>query len=118
VNKVETHEGRSVIEALSLDHATLRQGKVLGDHIDARRVGDHLATTHNFQDMDADRILTALGRTWVEANREYPKALGEALARAGLDPDVALLRSEAIKGIVRFYDPLPLVITSRVRRRH
>ncbi|MBY3433559.1 hypothetical protein HFN89_05300 [Rhizobium laguerreae] len=90
----------------------------MGDRIDAGRVGDHLATTRNFQNMDADGILTALGGAWVEADREYPKVLGEALAMAGLDPDVTSLRSAAIDAIVLFYDPLPLVVTSRTRKRH
>jgi hypothetical protein len=118
VNKAEKHEGRSAIEALAPDTSTLRQGKVLGDHIDAGRIGDHLATTQNFQNLDADGILAALGGAWVEADRDYPKVLGEALTRAGLDPDVTSLRSAAINAIVLFYDPLPLAVTSQTRKRH
>jgi hypothetical protein len=51
----------------------LRQGKVLGDRIDAGRVGGHLATTHNFQNMDADGILTALGGAWAEPTGIIPR---------------------------------------------
>jgi hypothetical protein len=107
-----------VIEALAPEGAILRQGQMLGDSIDAARVGSHLATTRNFQNMTAAEILAAIGPAWVEAVRDYPKALGEALARAGLDPDVASLRNDAVEAIIRFYDPLPFLVTSRALRRH
>jgi hypothetical protein len=67
--------------------------------------------------MSGDEVLAAMGPAWREAGRDYPRALGEALARAGLDPDSAALRSVAVKAIIGFYDPLPLMVTSR-RKHH
>jgi hypothetical protein len=116
VSREQILASRAVIEALAPEGVVLRQGKVIGDYIDAYRVGSHLATRQNFQNLSGDEILTAIGPAWREAKRGYPRALGEALARAGLDPDVASLRSDVVRAIIRFYDPLPFVITSQTKR--
>jgi hypothetical protein len=118
MNIGQTSENRAVIEALGPEGSALRRGDCLGDSIDAAVVGSHLATRRNFKDMSADGVLAALGPVWREVGRDYPRALGEALARAGLEPDVAALRTVAVNAIIAFYNPLPLVVNSRSKRIH
>jgi hypothetical protein len=95
----------------------LRRGKVLGDFIAAGSVGLHMARLQNFQGLAHADIDSALGPPWSERGKDYPKTLGLALFRAGLDPDVPELRDAAVNAIFEFYNPLPyLVVTSSAKK--
>lgn len=66
----------------------MRHGSVIGDRVDATRVGSHLAKTQNFQNKEADEVLAALGPAWVEANnsRRQGALRNVHLGRAGMSP--------------------------------